>query len=287
MKSGIILLDKAEGISSAGAISEVKRKLRLRKIGHAGTLDPFATGLLVCLVGHATRLASFAASGEKVYTGIIRLGETTTTDDVTGEVTSRSDAIPPIEEIRSAVLGFVGSIMQIPPSISALHVDGVRAYERVRERGEEVDLKARSVHVESFEISEVDSRRISFTVTCGTGTYIRSLARDLGSILGCGGTLESLRREASFPFSISNAKRIEDLSLDDIQSWDSLFPGVDRVTVPKGDARRLLGGDVRALKDFRAKGDMAVYCFEDRLLGLLVRKGPEWEFGVNFPYEVV
>jgi len=286
MKSGILLLDKEEGVSSAAAIADVKKHLRLAKIGHAGTLDPFATGLLVCLVGHATRLASYAASGRKTYSGIIKFGEKTTTDDITGEVIERAAYIPPFNSINSVVKNFIGEIEQRPPSISAIHVNGKRAYQRVREDGEELTLAPRKVYVESFELKEFDSNRVSFNVTCGSGTYIRSLARDLGETLGSFGTLESLRREESLPFKVSMAKKVTDLTLEDVKSWDILFPEAKRISVEREDAKQLLGGDVRALSRIDSDGEMAMYCFEDRLLGLLVRKSGRWEFGVNFPYEV-
>ena len=214
--SGILLLDKGQGLTSARAIEKVKRKLSLKKIGHAGTLDPMATGLLVCLINRATKIASLVGAGQKVYSGTIRLGLVTSTDDITGDVVAESEEIPPFPAIYEAWRSFEGEIGQVPPSISAIKVNGMRSYALVRDKGIIPELKARTIQIASFDLSPVDERELSFRIACSSGTYIRSIARDLGALLGCGGTLSSLRRDASAPFRVEEAKTIEEIQLTDL-----------------------------------------------------------------------
>lgn len=213
--SGIILLYKRAGITSATAIAEVKRKLELRKIGHAGTLDPMATGLLVCLVNNATKSASLFQQGEKTYSGTFKLGIQTSTDDCEGDVIKRVETIPPEEEVQKASKQFVGKISQIPPQISAIFVNGKRAYELAR-KGEAVELKPREVTVKEFKIWPLPQNEYGFRAVCSSGTYVRSLARDIGNELGCGACLTSLCREGSDPFTLSEASTIQELTIEDI-----------------------------------------------------------------------
>lgn len=215
--SGILLLNKRQGVTSAKAIAEVKHKLGIKKIGHAGTLDPMATGLLICLVNDATKLAELFQKSTKVYTGTILLGVRTTTDDIEGDVIKRTAVQSRFEEIKAASRKFVGLISQIPPQISAVHVNGKRAYTLARE-GVEVKLTPRQVEISEFQIWPHKDSQIGFKITCTSGTYIRSIARDLGQALGCGGTLSSLKREESDPFTIDEASTLEELSLDHIFS---------------------------------------------------------------------
>jgi len=216
--SGILLVDKPAGPSSAQVLNQIKRRLNLVKIGHAGTLDPFATGLLVCLVGKATKLAGPAGAGDKIYSGVIRLGLSTRSDDITGEVISSTDDLPDFQSVLRASSALTGTIMQVPPQVSAVKVNGERAYKLARRRIE-VELKAREARVDCFELSDLGGGNAAFRIRCSKGTYVRALARDLGQMLGCGACLAELRRERSEPFDVSSAKLPQDLQNTDIFVW--------------------------------------------------------------------
>ena len=228
-------MDKSVGESSARAIARLKRKFSLKKIGHAGTLDPMATGLLVCLSGRATKLASLAQGGIKSYSGVILLGRTTDTDDVTGKTVYESDKLPHAEAVLKASRNFIGEISQLPPQISALKVDGKRSYKRAR-AGEQVALKPRTVSISSFDIEPLSEREYKFRIVCGSGTYIRAIARDLGNMFGCGGCLAELRREGSAPFSVNQAKTIDHILADDILRCEILSG--DQIAHTGGVCRR-------------------------------------------------
>lgn len=219
--SGILVLDKAAGISSAKAIAQVKYKFGLKKIGHAGTLDPAATGILICLVNNATKSAKIFEGGKKTYAGTIKLGIATTTDDLEGEVISHADEIPSFDKVSKASKQFVGVIEQLPPVVSAVKVNGIRSYDMFRKKGVALELKPRSVTVESFQVHATDMPDIiSYVIACTSGTYIRSLARDLGAVLGCGACVATLRRIYSEPFSENDAKKIEDITMSDLKQME-------------------------------------------------------------------
>ncbi len=285
MKSGVILIDKATGLSSAAVVGRLKRSLHLDRIGHAGTLDPMASGLLVCLCGAATRLADYAQGGIKVYSGEIQLGIRTSSDDLDGEILTRSEEIPSFATIESAIPAFVGHISQVPPRISAVKIDGERSYRRAR-RGEDFEITARQVQVLAFEIAPLaDPSRVAYRVRCSKGTYIRSLARDLGEKLGCGACIATLRREITEPFSVASAKSLEDVTAADILPWNALFPSITKISVTETEARRLLNGERRVLADVvgrlpSADIQLAVYG-ADRPLGLLRNTGKVWDFVLN------
>lgn len=223
--SGILLIDKPRAISSAGVLNQIKRQLGRIKIGHTGTLDPQATGLMVCLTGGATTLAQFFAENIKVYSGEIVLGVETSTDDLEGEVLAQKEVTASEEDIRSASRQFVGEITQVPPRVSAVKVDGERAYKLARQ-GEEFELKSRSVTVYSFEIRNIKEGKIVFEISCSSGTYIRSIARDIGKLLGCGGALGPLRRIGVGPFNVSQAIIPDAVTMEQIRPWWELFPNV-------------------------------------------------------------
>jgi tRNA pseudouridine55 synthase len=247
MDSGIILVDKPSGMSSAAVVARVKRALKAERVGHAGTLDPDATGLLVILVNGATRVASFAADGMKRYTGRIRLGVRTTTDDLTGEVISTSEAQPPEGEISRAARAFVGPIQQVPPRVSAIKVQGRRAYDLTR-KGHSFDLAAREVTVYRFDLKIESPDTLSYVIECSPGTYVRSLARDLGDVLGCGAAVESIRRDASGALSVASASPLEEVSWNTLQDWARLVPEIPRVEVSHDVAQLILNGHQKTLK---------------------------------------
>lgn len=209
---GFLVLDKPAGLSSHGCVSRVRRAYGLRRVGHGGTLDPAVTGVLPIALGAATRLLPYL-EGDKTYRAVVQLGITTATDDLQGEVLERRP-LPRLEapDLDEALERFRGPIEQVPPQVSAVHVDGQRAYQRVR-RGETLALAPRPVRINRLELLSWDSTggRLELEVTCSAGTYIRSLARDLGTVLGCGGALASLRRTAALGFSLEQAVPLEAL----------------------------------------------------------------------------
>ena len=209
--NAVILLDKPAGRTSFDTISEVRRLAGIKKIGHSGTLDKFASGLLVICTGGATRLTRYFLESDKRYTGIIKLGVATDTCDVTGEVVA-AKGIGGISEslVRGAVSSFSGEMSQLPPLYSSLKIAGRRASDRVR-NGEEVELAERNIRIDRFDITGIDiyAGEISFDIICSKGTYIRSIARDLGEKLGTGAMLLSLRRRGSGSFGIENAADME------------------------------------------------------------------------------
>lgn len=217
MKSGFLVVDKAPGFTSHDVVAIARKSLSERRIGHAGTLDPFATGVLVLGVGNGTRLLQYITDGTKNYQAIIRLGTATTTDDLTGEVTSQNLAA--LSSISDATIverlhEQVGEIYQRPSTYSAIKVEGKRAYERAR-AGEEVQLRERRVSIYSLKIVDIVREEsaidVAIEVECSAGTYIRSIARDLGQVLSVGGHLIQLRRVSVAPFSIDDAISIDQL----------------------------------------------------------------------------
>jgi tRNA pseudouridine55 synthase len=214
-RSGLVVVDKPEGITSHDVVSRVRRLAGTRKVGHAGTLDPMATGVLVLGVERATRLLGHLTLTEKSYDATVRLGVTTTTDDAEGEVVTTTSAATLDEAaVREGAASFVGTIQQVPSAVSAIKVDGRRAYARVR-AGEEVVLEPRTVTVHELAVHDVrrgDAVDVDLSVRCSSGTYVRAIARDLGAALGVGGHLTSLRRTAVGPFGLERARTLEALA---------------------------------------------------------------------------
>ena len=291
MKNAVILIDKAGGLSSAAELSRLKRKLSLNKVGHAGTLDPMATGLLVCLCNSATRLASYAQRGKKLYSGIIKLGVVTTTDDKNGVVISESDFVPDYNEVLQAKSSLIGKIEQMPPDISAKKIDGQRAY-KISRKGLKPKLKTKQVFVDSFETWQVSPSEIGFRVECSSGTYIRSLARDLGVLLGCGGCLYDLRRERSYPFSVKSAKSVEDICESDFLDWTALFPDHARVKFESTYIKKMRSGDMKNIRSslggiiaeqVESLSDTVLYFddIQEQPMGILKNVSGVWEIAVN------
>jgi tRNA pseudouridine55 synthase len=219
---GLVVVDKPQGWTSHDVVGRTRRLARTRKVGHAGTLDPMATGVLVLGIGKATRLLGHLALTEKQYDGTIRLGQTTVTDDAEGEVVTTHDASAVTDEaIAAGVATLTGEIQQVPTAVSAVKVDGVRSYARVR-AGEDVELKARPVTVSRFEVLARRGDDLDVTVTCSSGTYVRALARDLGAALGVGGHLTALRRTRVGPFELAAARTLE--QLERVERQDAAVP---------------------------------------------------------------
>ena len=204
MISGLLLIDKPAGITSFDVVRRVRRALKVRKVGHLGTLDPFATGLLPLALEEATKLAQFLLEEPKTYLATLKLGVETDSQDLTGRVTAESDRLPSPEEVRQAATRFVGEIEQVPPSYSAVHHQGERLYKLAR-RGEAVEVPPRQVVIYRLEVMEAALPQVTVRVECGKGTYIRTLAHDLGRALGCGAHLVALTRLAVGAFRLEEA----------------------------------------------------------------------------------
>ena len=210
--SGVVVVDKPGGLTSHAVVGRVRRLAGTRKVGHAGTLDPMATGVLVLGINRATRLLGHLMLTEKSYDATVKLGVTTTTDDAEGDVVATAPTADLDETgIREAFAAFAGEIDQVPSAVSAIKVDGKRAYQRVRD-GEQVDLASRRVTVHELTVHAVRGDEVDLTVRCSSGTYIRAIARDAGQRLGVGGHLTALRRTAVGPFDLAVARTLEELT---------------------------------------------------------------------------
>ena len=209
---GFLVLDKAAGLTSHACVARVRRAYKLKRVGHGGTLDPAVTGVLPIALGPATRLLPYL-DGDKTYRGVVQLGLRTVSDDLEGEVLA-SFAVPALEaaDLEAALASFRGPIQQVPPQVSAVHVKGQRAYALVRQ-GEQLELAPRAVTIQRLELLGWDgaTARLELLVRCSAGTYIRSLARDLGEALGCGGALAQLRRSEALGFGLEQAVPLEAL----------------------------------------------------------------------------
>jgi tRNA pseudouridine55 synthase len=211
---GLLVVDKPGGWTSHDVVGRTRRLARTRKVGHAGTLDPMATGVLLLGIGRATRLLGHLALTDKQYAATIRLGQTTVTDDAEGEVVATADASGVSDDaLAKAVDALTGDLQQVPSAVSAVKVDGVRSYARVR-AGEDVALAPRSVHVAQFEVLDRRGDDVDVAVTCSSGTYVRALARDVGAALGVGAHLTALRRTRVGPFGLDAARTLEELEGD-------------------------------------------------------------------------
>jgi tRNA pseudouridine55 synthase len=259
MISGILLIDKPEGVTSFEVVRRARKALGIRKIGHLGTLDPMATGLLPLCLLEATKLVPYLMPGPKVYRARVRLGVATDTQDAYGEVVSRCETLPAPAQIHQAAAAFRGEVTQIPPMYSALHCQGERAYRRAR-RGETVDLAPRTVTVYALTVDEVAIPEFTLTVTCSQGTYVRTLAKDLGDALGCGAHLTALRRLAVGALRVEEALPLAALAelgragLEPrIIPMARCLPEMRPVEVGLAEARQLRQGQlvVRPAEDFK------------------------------------
>ncbi|WP_329425145.1 tRNA pseudouridine(55) synthase TruB [Streptosporangium sp. NBC_01495] len=276
--SGLIIVDKPAEWTSHDVVAKLRGIAGTRKVGHAGTLDPMATGVLVVGVEKATRLLGHLALTEKGYDATIRLGQTTNTDDAEGEIIATASAAQVAEEdVRKGVATLTGPIMQTPPQVSAIKVNGERAYKRAR-AGEEVELKPRPVTVSGFEITAVrrhgDLVDVDASVSCSSGTYIRALARDLGADLGVGGHLTALRRTRVGPYDLSAAHTLERLAAECVilPMADAVAAAFPRRDVTAEEAASVAhGGRLPALG--LGSGPIGVFGPDSTLVALVEEQG--------------
>jgi len=290
------VVDKPAGWTSHDVVARVRRLASTRKVGHAGTLDPMATGVLVIGVGRATRLLTYVTGVDKDYRATVRLGVATTTDDAEGEVLARVDASHVGRgDLDTHVAALSGDILQVPSAVSAIKVDGQRAYARVR-AGEEVALAARPVHVARFEVLDVRPAQaegvgvldVDVDVTCSSGTYIRALARDLGAALGVGGHLTALRRTRVGGFSLAQAQTLDELAATPQDEAVPVLPlaAAARAVLP---VRELTEPEARALSYGQGvddggeqDGPVAAIGPDEVLVAVVERRGPRLRPAVVF-----
>jgi tRNA pseudouridine55 synthase len=291
---GLLLIDKPGGMTSHDVVARARRVLSVRKVGHAGTLDPMATGLLILGVGTATRLLGHVGGHDKTYAATIRLGQATVTDDREGDVvSSASTARLDDAAIGAALAAQTGALQQVPSSVSAVKVAGRRSYDRVR-AGEVVELAPRSVTVHRLDVHRIERPEpdlvdVDVTVACTAGTYIRAIARDAGAVLGGGGHLTALRRTASGPFDVARAASVEEAGASLIAGGGAGFLPLTEAATTVFPARPVSADEARALGYGQriaatgAPGPHAAVDPDGRLVALLEDAGSAARVTVGFP----
>ncbi|MBP3370157.1 MAG: tRNA pseudouridine(55) synthase TruB [Clostridia bacterium] len=237
--SGVLTVNKCEGMTSHDVVNRIRRLYGTKKVGHTGTLDPLATGVLVILIGRAAKAAEYLVADSKEYIATLRLGITTDTEDITGSILTQSDAMPTPSEVLNTVSSFVGDIMQTPPMYSALKVNGQKLCDLARQ-GVEIEREARPITVHSIKCTPTESERdYILDVSCSSGTYIRTLCADIGKALGCGAAMATLCRSRAGDFSLSQTHTLEELEILSteqryalLRPIDSLFQTLDEVRLP-------------------------------------------------------
>ncbi len=280
--SGLVIVDKPSGWTSHDVVARIRRLAGTRRVGHAGTLDPMATGVLVVGVGKATRLLGYLAMAEKAYTGTVRLGTATSTDDAEGEIVSAaSPGHLTDDEIRAAAAALTGEICQLPPQVSAVKVAGVRAY-RMARAGREAPVRPRAVTVRTFDLTAIrrggpaDLIDADVSVACSSGTYIRALARDLGAALGVGGHLIALRRTRAGRYDVAGARTLAELaaSFTVLPLADAATAEFPRRDVTTREAERVAHGAPLPVTGL-APGPVAVIGPGGQLIALVVDEGDQ------------
>lgn len=274
---GFLLLDKPKGITSFGAVAKIKWLVKEKRVGHTGTLDPMATGVLPVFIGRATALSSYLLDAEKTYTAKVKLGITTDTLDITGKITDKRQVSVTDADIIKATEAFKGKIKQTPPIYSAIRKDGVRLYELAR-KGETAEIPEREVFIHSLDISESldENNEFSFCATVSKGTYIRTLCSDIGQYLGCGATLTELKRTNASGFSLKNAVSLDDLTPENISDFikpeETAISHFPAVNVTEKQAIRFSNGgqlDFERIKNHTFySGEIVRVKYENIFLGL-------------------
>ena len=267
---GILVVNKRQGITSHDCIYILRDLLGIKKIGHTGTLDPMATGVLPMTIGKATRVSSFIQNSEKEYIATIKFGIETDTEDITGNILERSDKIPTKDEVLEILPKFTGRIEQTPPMYSAVRVDGRKLYKIARE-GKVIDRPKREINVSSLKLLETNP--FTLKINCSSGTYVRTLISDIGKELGTFATMTSLIRTKVGPFSVENAIKIDDLeSMTKEEIEEKLYPtdfalrNIPKYNVPKSFFERLING-VKFYDNRMNDGKYSIYC-RDEFIGI-------------------
>ncbi len=263
---GFLLAYKEKGISSNRLVQEVKRSLSLKKVGHLGTLDPMAEGLVILAINRATRFSSFFLESDKSYTAGITFGTKTDTDDATGQVIESSEIIPKEKDINEALESFIGESMQLAPFFSALKFKGKPLYKYARE-GEFISKPPRYINIFSIKDISHDFNSCSLSIHCSKGTYIRSIARDLGDKIGCGAHLSSLIRTSQGSFSYLGAKKIESINIDQLISIESAFNNFHHIHLDHSQTKNFTNG-VKILDINHENNYYKIYDYSSKFLGL-------------------
>jgi tRNA pseudouridine55 synthase len=271
---GVLVIDKPPGMTSHDVVDEVRRRLETKKVGHGGTLDPDATGVLLVGVGRATRFLEYSQRAPKRYTAVSQFGVSTSTQDASGEVIEVRPATISRADVERVAYRFVGEIDQVPPMVSAVKVGGERLYRKAR-RGEEVERAARRVTIHELKVTDFDpdGPRATFDVLCSSGTYVRTLINDLGEALGCGAHLESLRRIGAGGFSTDDAIALEEVSPGHLRPVADAVRDLPAINVTEEVAARVRHGrDLPALADLN-DGECGAVHLDDLLLAVYRRDG--------------
>ena len=247
MINGFLLINKDSGITSSRVVQIIKNKFNFKKVGHLGTLDPMAKGLLILAINRATKFSSLLLQSKKSYHAEVTLGQQTDTDDAEGEITSTKDVACIEQEVKVKLLSFLGESQQFAPAYSALKHKGKPMYKYARE-GIKINKEARTITIDQIDQISIDLPKVSFHVACSKGTYIRSIARDLGNQLGCGGHLSGLIRTSQEKFSIIDAKFIDEVSEENIIPLDNAFNNLNSITLNQLDTNAFINGVPLELK---------------------------------------
>jgi tRNA pseudouridine55 synthase len=277
--NGVLIIDKPAGLTSHDVVNRVRRILHERSVGHLGTLDPSATGVLPLVLGSLTRLAQFYTASEKAYEGVIRFGFATDTYDADGELAGTPQTVSPtLDELRRIAARFRGFVEQMPPAFSAKKIQGVPAYKLARKQ-KEVALKPVQVEIKEFEIMAVDGECASFRARVASGTYLRSVAHDMGQQMGCGAHLQSLRRTAVAEFDLADAHTLEELKtaaqdddLDDLFVHPrKILPRLPSVTATEDVAAHIRSGRTVNLPEFTKAAQVKVFSGQRELIAIATR----------------
>ena len=239
--NGFILVNKESGVSSNFIVQHIKKKIKAKKVGHLGTLDPLASGLLILAINRATKFSSYFLESDKSYDVEVELGASTDTDDSTGKIIYESNNFPVKSSIKNELESFIGESMQVPPFFSALKYKGKPLYKYARE-GELIAKPPRKILVTRIESIDFDGKICSFKIYCSKGTYIRSIARDLGERLGCGAHMKSLIRISQGDFNVRNAKSASDIIQEDIISIEDAFKNLEIIKIQHNDEKKFING---------------------------------------------
>ena len=269
---GIFNIYKEKGFTSHDVVAIVRRTIHMKKVGHTGTLDPDAEGVLPVCVGKATKLSDVIMDGRKSYRAMLRLGVTTTTEDASGEVLETKAVVFDEEKIRAAVAAFIGRLEQVPPMYSAVKVNGKKLYELARE-GQEVERKARRITIHEIRILEINLPEVKLEVTCSKGTYIRTLCHDIGQKLGCGGCMKELLRTRVERFGLEDSIRLGEIAQlqkegileEKIIAIDEMFPTYAQVVLPPKTAAAVRNGNSFRKRDISQETALKEYENDERV----------------------
>jgi len=284
---GVLNIDKPDGITSHDVIYQIRRVAGLRRVGHAGTLDPLATGVLLVCLGRATRLVEYLVGQPKTYEAAIRLGQSTNTYDAEGDVVAERPLTFTPTDVTHALAQFRGDIEQVPPMYSAIKKDGQPLYKLAR-RGEKVELEPRPVTIYELDMLAFEPPILKLRVTCSSGTYIRSLAHDLGEVLGCGGHITALRRTAVGNFSLDTAVPLAHLTPENVNTYllpmDTAVTHLPRIQVTQASAAKLWQGQIIRRQPDQPDADLVrAYTNDGDFIGLVQAERQAWRPRKMFP----